>query len=369
VSEEQRKIRVLHLIDSLELGGAQTVLFALLQDHDRSRCDVHLASIHGTPASLFYERAMQSNIPVILLSPKRWLPIYLFQLPVRLMLGHYDVVHCHLFASNWLGKTFARFLGVPVVISHDHCNDAFRSRSVFVTLIDRFANGICDRIFAVSKSIRDYLVDHEKIRSDKVRLMPNGLPAGPSRHRPREYSGKVVGGAGRFVPQKNFDRFLRIASLLHQMDSAYRFRIAGNGPLDQSLRTKAEELGVEVEWLGAQPSLDRFFKDIDLFLLTSDFEGLPMTVLEALQAGVPIAAMAVDGIEEEFIDEIMLLTPTSSDFEIAQRIVALMADPDALSAQTQRGLALVSSRFSARDQIREIERVYVDLLARKQRRD
>jgi glycosyltransferase involved in cell wall biosynthesis len=353
------------LIDSLELGGAQTVLFAWLQHHDRTRFAVDLASMHGTPASLFYDRARRSNIPVILLSPKRWLPMYLFRLPVSLMAGRYDVVHCHLFASNWLGKVFARFLGVPVVISHDHCNDAFRAQSAWVTLIDRFANGFCDRVFAVSKSVRDFLVIHEKLDTDKVIIMPNALPERRSPPAPRKHSGKIVGGAGRFVPQKNFDRFLRIARLLHGMDPAYRFRIAGNGPLDRSLRRRAEELGVEVEWVGAQSSLDRFFGEIDLFLLTSDFEGLPMTVLESLQSGVPAAAMAVDGIKEEFADEITLLDPASTDVQIAQQIVALMANPDALSAQTQRGFALVGSRFSARKQIREIEGVYLDLLAKK----
>ena len=104
--------------------------------------------------------------------------------------------------------------------------------------------------------------------------------------------------------------------------------IAGSGPLDQLLRRRAAELGVEVEWLGVQPSLDWFFGSIDLFLLTSDFEGLPMTVLEALQRGVPVAAMAVDGIREEFTDEIALLDPKSSDLEIGRRIDALLQESD-----------------------------------------
>jgi L-malate glycosyltransferase len=357
---------VLHLIDSLELGGAQTALFAWLKEHDRFRFDVHLASMHGTAESFFYGRAMELNIPVIPLSPWRWLPFYIFRLPFRLIVGRYDIVHCHLFASNWLGKPLARLLGVPVVVSEDQCNDAFRTDSAVVTCVDRFANRFCDQVFAVSRSIRDYLIEREHVPADKIRVIPNGLPEVPPPP-PRSFSGKRIGGAGRLAPQKNFERFLRIAKILQATDPSFEFKVAGSGRLDATLRRRAEQLGVRVEWLGAQSTLDRFFKDIDLFLLTSDFEGLPMTVLEALQAGVPIAAMAVDGIKEEFIDEVTLLSPASTDFEIAQQIVALMAKPDALSAQTQRGFALVSSRFSAQNQIREIERVYVDLLARKKR--
>jgi glycosyltransferase involved in cell wall biosynthesis len=364
MSQAPRRIRVLHLIDSLDLGGAQTAILAWLQVHDRGRFEVHLASMHGTPKSLFYPRTRDLKIPVILLSPRRWLPLYLFRLPLELAIGRYDIVHCHLFASNWLGKPLARFFGVPIVVAHDHCNDSLRTGSSLVQWIDGLANRFADQIFAVSASIRDYLVKFEKVPSEKIRVVLNGIPERPRIERP-DRSTKLIGGAGRLVPQKNFERFLRIAQILQKIDSTYQFVIAGSGPLDQLLRKKASELGVKVEWLGEQPSLDQFFHSIDLFLLTSDFEGLPMTLLEALQGGVPTAAMAIDGIREEFRDEIALLDPTSNDLEIGRRIHVLLQDRKELSAQIQRGIELVSRRFSARTLIGEIEHDYLELLARK----
>jgi L-malate glycosyltransferase len=364
MSRAGRRIRVLHLIDSLDLGGAQTAILAWLQVHDRGRFEVHLASMHGTPKSLFYARASDLKIPVVLLSPRRWLPLYLFRLPLELAIGRYDIVHCHLFASNWLGKPLARLFGVPIVVAHDHCNDSFRTGSSLVQWIDSWANRFADQIFAVSASIRDYLVKFEKIPSERIRVVLNGIPERPTIDR-RRCSSKLIGGAGRLVPQKNFERFLRVAQILQKIDSSYQFVIAGSGPLDQLLQKRASELDVKVEWLGAQPSLDQFFRSIDLFLLTSDFEGLPMTVLEALQWGVPAAAMAIDGIREEFGDEIALLDPTSSDLEIGRRIHALLQDPKELSAQIQRGIELISRRFSARTLIGEIEQDYLELLARK----
>lgn len=363
----ERKIRVLHLIDSLELGGAQTALFAWLQEHDRSSFEVHLAAMHGTSSSLFYGRAKALKIPFTLLSPRRWAPFYLLRLPLRMILDRYDVVHCHLFASNWLGKPLARLLGVPVVISEDQCNDTIRTRSAVVRLIDRIANRFSDRVIAVSKSIRDYLINYEDVPADRIRVIPNGLPEKPTPS-PREYSGKVVGGAGRLVPQKNFERFLRIAHALQQIDAEYEFRIAGAGPLEDSLRRLAKELGLRIEWLGAQTSLERFFGGIDCFLLTSDFEGLPMTVLEALQYGVPAAAMAVDGLKEEFTDEIALLDPATSDSEIAQQIQALLSNDRVRIAQVQRGFQVVTTRFSARVQVRAIEEMYLELLEARWKR-
>ena len=188
----------------------------------------------------------------------------------------------------------------------------FVTNSTLVTLIDRLTNRCADQIFAVSASVKDYLIRFEKVASARIRIIPPGLPDRMLSRRARGFA-KVIGGAGRLVPQKNFGRFLRIASALLKLDDSYRFVIAGSGPLEAELKREASALGVNVEWFGVEPSLDRFFGEIDLYLLTSDFEGLPMVLLEALQHGVPVAAMAVDGIREEFSDEILLLNPAGDD--------------------------------------------------------
>jgi glycosyltransferase involved in cell wall biosynthesis len=367
VSGRNRKIRVLHLIDSLDLGGAQTVLLALLQYHDRKKFSVRIASMHGTRKSLYYDRVRRSSVSLTMLSPRRWLPLYLIRLPLQLVLGRYDVIHCHLSASNWLGKPLARMLCVPVIISHDHNNDALRIDSTAARSIDRFANLFADRIFAVAPSIREYLISSEKIAPTKIRVIANGVAEGVVGDRGKK-SGKVIGGAGRLVLQKNFDRFLRIARALVNIDSSYQFIIAGSGPLDQRLRKRANELGVRVEWLGVQQSLEVFFARIDLYLLTSDYEGLPMTLLEALQKGIPAAATAVDGVRETFSDEVLLLDPAAEDREIAKRIHRMLQNADELSAQIENGKRVISQRFSARARMLEIEQDYLVLLEEKRNR-
>jgi L-malate glycosyltransferase len=152
-----------------------------------------------------------------------------------------------------------------------------------------------------------------------------------------------------------------------EIDDSYSFVIAGSGPLEAELKREAIELGVTVEWFGVEASLDHFFGKIDLFLLTSNFEGLPMALLEALQDGVPAAAMAVDGIREEFSNEILLLDPAGDDRELGQLIHSSLQDQAELVTRIQRGKEIVSRRFSARNQIREMERVYLDLLREKRR--
>jgi hypothetical protein len=173
-SARDKRIRVLHLIDSLELGGAQTALLAWLSSHDRSRFEVHLASMHGTRNSLYYKRAQQLGIPVILLSPGRFLPIYFFLLPLLILKGRYDVAHCHLFASNCFGKPLARFLGVPVVISHDRGLVAVRSLWAVVGVIVRLSHLCAEGVWGVSASVCEYLVGGESLSAARVGVVATG---------------------------------------------------------------------------------------------------------------------------------------------------------------------------------------------------
>src|SRR5260370_20165299 len=114
-----RRTRILHLIDNLDLGGAQTVLFSCLA-HADPKFEIVLASLHANRKALFWERAHALGFPVVALSPYRWLPVYLLTLPLLLWRNRFDVVQCHLLASNWLGKPLAQLFRVPLVISHDH---------------------------------------------------------------------------------------------------------------------------------------------------------------------------------------------------------------------------------------------------------
>lgn len=360
----EEPVKVLHLIDSFDLGGAQTVLFNWLKYRDRSKFAVELATFHGSEQSLFMGRARGLGISLHVLSRWRWFPIYLPKLTWLLLRERYAVVHCHLFASNWIGKPLARLLGVPLVISHDHCNDALRANSWLARVIDRWANFCADAIIAVAASIKDFLVKWEKIPGTKICVIPNGV-AGQPTSKPRFGLRRIIGGAGRLTQQKNFHRFLAIAHALKAIDQSYTFKVAGSGPLETELKRYASSLHLEVDWLGELESLDQFFSDIDLFLLTSDFEGLPMTLLECLQRGVPAAATAVDGVQEQFGDMILSLSPEASPNISADRIHQLLSDSERLARRAVQGQELIKERFSAESQMAQIEALYLQKLGAK----
>jgi glycosyltransferase involved in cell wall biosynthesis len=358
-----RRIRILHLIDNLDLGGAQTVLFSCLTQAS-SKYEIVLASLHANRKALFWERAQALGFRVVALSPYRWLPVYLLTLPWLLGRRRFDVVQCHLFASNWLGKPLAKLFGVPLVISHDHSYDDFRFDWPIVLALDRWANHFADRIFVISQSLLERLQKAEQIPESKLVFIRNGVAAPSQRARRIANDSKLVGAAGRLVSWKNFDRFLRIAQQLVSIDPQYRFVIVGDGPERQMLHSLAARLAIRdhVIWRGAIASLDPFFEEIDLLVLSSDWEDIPIVVLEAFSHRVPVALLGINAERRRLQQAALVLDPTENEQAWAKQIHALLNSPKEIESLCAEATRLVEKEFSPAEQMRKMEAVYEELL-------
>jgi glycosyltransferase involved in cell wall biosynthesis len=166
------------------------------------------------------------------------------------------------------------------------------------------------------------------------------------------------------VDWKNFDRFLRLAQQLALIDDRYRFLIAGDGPEFEPLQRLADQLRIadKVFWRGALPSLVPFFDEIDLFVLTSDWEELPMVVLEAFSTEVPTAIVCVNPARLARNQEALCLDPKAGEAVWASKIDALLSQPDRLAEMVSQARILVDREFSAQAQIKEMEKIYEDAL-------
>jgi glycosyltransferase involved in cell wall biosynthesis len=361
----ERKTRVLHLIDSFDLGGGQTALFQFLEWSDRSKHELVLAALHGNSRSVFLPRAKALGCPVLCLSPFRWLPIYCFTLPTLIASGHFDVVHCHLFASNWSGKVLAKLFRVPVIVSHDQSYDRFRFDWAPVLWWDGLSNRCADAIFVISTFIRENIIQREKIPAERIYLLKNAVARTATIvRRPRP---KLIGAAGRLVGWKNFSRFLKLAAHLSKLDPDYRFIIAGDGQLGAELKMEAEQLGLteRVLWPGVLPKLDAFFTEIALFVLTSDWEDLPMVVLEAFSYRVPAAIVSNNSERSRLTKEALLLPPEADERQWAEAVHELLNSSDRVEAMVSAAERLMEEEFSPQRQMRRIEAVYEEVLTRK----
>jgi glycosyltransferase involved in cell wall biosynthesis len=141
-----------------------------------------------------------------------------------------------------------------------------------------------------------------------------------------------IGSVARLVPQKNIPLLLGAIQLLNtEYPAEFNLIIAGTGPLREQLNSLSIELGIEtrVSWKGKILDVDAFYKGIDLFALTSNYEGFGLVLLEAMSYGIPVVARRVSAIPEVLGMRHPGLVETSSPEELAKKIIELLTNPEA----------------------------------------
>ena len=358
--------RILHVIDSFDLGGAQEALVNLVAFADRSRFEPEVAAMHGR--GVYWERFRALGVPVHSLSPHKFAPLYVWNLLRLLLTRDYDIVHCHLIASNLVAKPLAALVGVAVRFNHDQANDEYRQRDKVRLALDKWTNRLSTHICAVSASIVDFLVKHERVPPEKISLVHNAIdlrrftPAPERRAALRSEmqlpaDAPVVAGIGRLNYQKNFALFLDVAAEVRRTHPRAIFVIAGTGPEERALR---ESAGENVRFLGFVADTARLYDAVDFLLMPSRFEGLPMALLEAMAMRVPVIASRLDGIAEVIDDGVdgLLAEPGARD-EFAAHLRTLLDDPARAAQLAERAAQKVAASFSAERMAREVEALYL----------
>ena len=361
--------RVLHIIDSLHLGGAQEVVLNLATCGS-ARFRHEVATMHGR--GIYWDRLRQAGVKVHSLSPHKLLPLYLASIPWRLLADRPDILHCHLIPSNIIAKPLGALLGVPVVINHDHTNDTRRADSRLLLALDRFSNRFASHIVAVSASCREFLITRESIPANDVTLVPNAIdlrrfsPSAAMRDQARvelglPASARVVAGVGRLNPQKNFSLFLDIAAQLAPRFPDLHFLLAGDGPEEKMLREKAVALGIadRVTFSGYVADTRLVYLAADVLLMPSRYEGLPMTLLEAMAMGLPVVASQLDGIAEVIGDGCEgFLVPSDDAALFVERTAALLQDAELSLRIAQNARAKIEASFSVERMTSAVEEIY-----------
>ena len=317
--------------------------------------------MHGR--GVFWNEFAALGLPLHSLSPRKWLPMYVWRLARLLRAREFPIVHCHLFGANWIAKPLAALLGVPVRINHDQCNDAWRSQSRAALAIDRLTNRWSSHICAVSASVQHFLLTHERVSPARISLVYNGVdlarfPAPAERPAPAPF---IVLGVGRLSPQKNFGLFLETACQISREFPQTRFEIAGTGPEATILENRSAALGLgdRLTFLGHVEDTRALYARAHALLITSRFEGTPLALLEAMAMRLPIVAPRLDGIGEIVTHErdgLLVENGTSADYAAA--MARLIREP-ALGVRLASAAAItVRERFSAQIMAAEVEAIY-----------
>ncbi|MFM8323068.1 MAG: glycosyltransferase, partial [Chloroflexota bacterium] len=300
------RIRVLQLIDGLNIGGAEKLLCDLADGLQQHGLQVSVG--YSTPGPLASELAALGVRLQRLPRLARVDPLLLGGMLRLVRREQPHIVHTHLFKSDFHGRLAARLAGVPVVVSTLHNNDAWVSRPIFGRLYGATAR-FADRLIAVSEEVRQYQLQHTGVPAEKIIAIPNGVdvrrfaPQPAERQAVRQAFGvpehaPLFGVIGRLKPQKDHAAFLQAAALVLQQLPEARFLVVGDGPLRADLEAQAAGLGLPpaLTFAGLRQDMPAIYAALDVLVFSSRWEGLPVTLLEGMAASLPVAATAVDGI-------------------------------------------------------------------------
>jgi glycosyltransferase involved in cell wall biosynthesis len=327
--------RVLLVITLAETGGAQryvaSLLPALAQDLDvvvAAHGDGYLAEA-SRRAGVRYVPLRHVRRPVDPVQDLLGL-IELFRLFRR---ERPAVVHANSSKAGILGRLAAVAARVPARLFtvHGWAFRAHRGAAARAYLwADRLMSPLTTMTICVARGDRDAGLRARTCRAGRTVVIHNGVEL----DRPRRESGAAarpftVLSVGRLRPPKDFGTLIRAMAALER--GSVRLRIAGDGPERAALASEVARLGLDgdVELLGARTDVDELLADADLFVLASESEGLPMSVLEAMAAGLPVVASAVGGVPELVREgETGTLVPPGDSAALAIAIRRIAADPE-----------------------------------------
>jgi glycosyltransferase involved in cell wall biosynthesis len=360
-------IRVLHVIDHLGLGGAQSALLDLVTNMDKARVSSEVAVMHGR--GLFAGQLECRGIKVHSLAPSKWPPAYLPNFVRLVRSGHYDVLHFHLQGANWIAKPLASVFSRAKRVAHDHSSADLSFRGWHSVPPDTLAHLFSHRVVAVSQGVADFVAARELVPRSKITVVPNGVDTGifrPATAAQRiearaslQIAGDrfVVGALGRFAAEKNFASLAKLALAMPDVE----FVIGGEGPERAAIIEAAQGAG-NFRLLGEVSDRRAFYAAIDVLALPSLHEALPMTILEAMASGVPIVASDLEGVAAALGDAGSLV-PVGDLVGLEKALRDLHSHPDRAKRVAADARERVELHYDARRGAERMAGIYAELVA------
>jgi glycosyltransferase involved in cell wall biosynthesis len=232
----------------------------------------------------------------------------------------------------------------------------------------------CDRNIGVGEVVRQALIVNEGIPAGRVGVIYNGVDLSPYRQAPpdraticRELNVEddafIIMQVARLVPIKDHQTALKALHALHHPRA--RLVIVGEGPEESAIRETVARLGLQdrVRMLGLRSDVSRLLQAADVFLLSSINEGIPLTVLEAMAAGLPVVSTSAGGVGEVVLDgQTGLLAPVGDAEELARHLLRLASDEAERKRMGEAGRQRAFALFDEEQMLASYERLYREML-------
>ena len=378
------RYKVLQIGSGTEYGGGTTYVLILMEAIRRHGGEVHFACTPG----LTLDAVRASGYPVFPVPAlqreiRPWADLQALAQLVRVIRsGCYDLVHTHTSKGGFLGRLAAKISGVPVIFHTVHGfafheENSWKARMLYVTL-EKIAARFCDRMIIVNHEDRLKAIDYGVAGPDKVVTIYNGIDTAPfnrvyDRIKVRRELGvregeHLVGMVARLAPSKAPLDFVNAADYVLARKPNVRFIMVGDGPLRDEINQVIQQLGWNdrIILTGHRTDVPEILAAMDVFVLTTLWEGLPIALLEAMAVSLPVVATNVRGPREVVQDgETGYLAPPKEPIAIGELILKLLEEDERAREMGRKGRRLIDEVFNATAMTEKTLAVYEEQLRTK----
>jgi Glycosyltransferase len=370
-------VKVLHIIKSLGRGGAETLLPETLKLHDRSKFEFHY--IYFLPWKNQMEGSIESaggrvtcipaNNNLQLLAKTARVSQYVREHKIEL-------IHAHLPWAGVLARLVGRRTGVPVIYTEHNKQERYHFATRILNL--RTLN-LLDTLICVSSDVEASVRKHKPSLSAPVRTILNGVNHRHYQRDPEKGSAVrrdlgfgddaiIIGTIAVFRFQKRLNVWIDTARKIHQRLPNARFVIVGDGPLKNELTEQVRALGLEniIVFTGLQEETRPYLSAMDIYMMSSIFEGLPIALLEAMACGCPVVTTDAGGIKEviRYNTDGLMCTVDDTD-NLVEMVCGLGTNPIERERLARNARKRIEESFSLQSMVSQLESLYFEVKKRK----
>ena len=300
-----------------------------------------------------------------------WMPL------IPVLRNEVDVIHSHMVGSNFWAAILGRLCQVPAIVAHEHMWSFDGSRARHLVDRDLIGRG-CDLFLTVSAQTRQNMIDLEGVNPAKLEALRNGIPDQPAGDGAKirgelgiDGNMPIIGSVGLLREEKAFEVLVEAAKVLAAAGRSFRLVIVGGGPERGKIERAIARFGLEesVILTGIRLDVPDLLAAMDVAVCSSDWEGGPLSILEYMQASIPVVATGVGGIPEMVTDGVTgLLVPPRDPEAIAAAIARLLDDPGEARRFGEEGRERQQNNYRMETMVERVEQRYEELVAASTRR-
>jgi glycosyltransferase involved in cell wall biosynthesis len=364
------RIKILYIITSLGLGGAERLLLYYIKFLDRSKYDLHVCCFRAKPDDLLEEMSKFATITNLKVNNK-FNPLIIIQILKLIRKLNPDIIHTHLFQPRVYGTIAHMFYRRSVLVTQKHSIVNPKKHNIFI-FFEMVSIRLNKKVIAISESVRNSLIKYELIPRSKIYVLTNCIDyqsfnKSADLNSRRDKNEIIIGTVGRLEKVKGINFLLFAIKIILAKFPSIKLEIIGDGSQTSELKEIAKKLGISnsVEFLGKFTDVIPFYKRMDIFVLASLNEGFGIVLLEAMAMGIPVVATNVNGIKEVVVNgESGILVPPKNPEAIANAVIKIIENSELAEKLVNEGLKR-SALFDVKEHVIKLDNFYRKLLTVK----